>query len=160
MAIQNLTLFMPRRNRDGSLSSICRTCFSTIGPRRYKEELEEMEDIHVCEDNPSSRRYSEEKLATPQTDAHASRLLHRMDRPEGAEEHDIERMRWELEPDEEVMNASAEFCAIYGGCAKCKRWATVKQLRPFSKPGSVPDDVPSNRLVRCVHWCHKDGPVN
>jgi hypothetical protein len=41
--------FPHRLNRDGTVDSICRSCFATIARERDKAELARCEAIHVCE---------------------------------------------------------------------------------------------------------------
>jgi hypothetical protein len=42
-------LFPHRRNRDGSMESICPGCFLSVGRAQTEVELKLFEDKHVCE---------------------------------------------------------------------------------------------------------------
>ena len=40
--------FAHRPNRDGTIDSICRCCFVTIGTSTWESDLERMESTHLC----------------------------------------------------------------------------------------------------------------
>ena len=56
MALHRLSPFMPKQNRDGSMSAICTTCFQTIGKVAKDADLRPLEAAHVCEVTPLSMR--------------------------------------------------------------------------------------------------------
>ncbi len=41
--------FAHRANRDGTIDSICKTCFVTVGTAEETAALEELESDHKCE---------------------------------------------------------------------------------------------------------------
>ena len=56
MMYQTAPFFPHRRNKDGSLDSICLKCFATIGSQRTEAELTELDEAHVCSSTPLYRR--------------------------------------------------------------------------------------------------------
>jgi hypothetical protein len=38
-----------RTNRDGTINSICPHCYRTIGTSTWEADLEEIEQVHICE---------------------------------------------------------------------------------------------------------------
>jgi hypothetical protein len=59
MALHRLSPFMLKQNRDGSMSSICTTCFQTIGKVARKSDLRPLEAAHVCKVTLLSKRMRE-----------------------------------------------------------------------------------------------------
>jgi hypothetical protein len=53
--------FAHRANRDGTIDSICRCCFVTIGTSTWESDLERMESTHLC--NPARVSYYEKTQA-------------------------------------------------------------------------------------------------
>jgi hypothetical protein len=49
MAVSNAVLFPRRQNRDGSLDSICITCFATVASAPTSAELSAYDEKHVCD---------------------------------------------------------------------------------------------------------------
>jgi hypothetical protein len=41
--------FAHRTNTDGTIDSICKTCFATVGNKRDSLHLKELEDAHTCD---------------------------------------------------------------------------------------------------------------
>ena len=56
MTYQIAPFFPHRRNKDGSLDSICLKCFATVGSQMTEAELTELDEAHVCSSTPLSRR--------------------------------------------------------------------------------------------------------
>jgi hypothetical protein len=65
MAPENLAPFLPRRNKDGSFSSICTICFVTIGGVWDKIELRNLELSHVCVESPLTLRFRKRHPSDP-----------------------------------------------------------------------------------------------
>jgi hypothetical protein len=49
MATLDIPLFHRRKNRDGSLDSICTTCFATVASAPTSAELLTHDERHVCD---------------------------------------------------------------------------------------------------------------
>jgi hypothetical protein len=49
LAAPQIILFPHRQNRDGSLDSICITCFATVGSASTDAELSDFDKKHVCD---------------------------------------------------------------------------------------------------------------
>ena len=47
--------FAYRRNRDGSIDSICLTCYLTAATAHNEAELHEQEKFHDCQGRPSKK---------------------------------------------------------------------------------------------------------
>lgn len=56
MAYKTAPFFPHRRNKDGSLTSICLNCFGTVASHKTEEELQEEDKRHVCVSSVLSRR--------------------------------------------------------------------------------------------------------
>jgi hypothetical protein len=64
MTYQTAPFFPHRRNKDGSLDSICLKCFETVGSQRTEAELTELDEAHVCNSTPLSRRNERASLTS------------------------------------------------------------------------------------------------
>lgn len=42
--------FAHRTNPDGTIDSICKTCFATVGTSEQEEYLKAIEDVHACDE--------------------------------------------------------------------------------------------------------------
>jgi hypothetical protein len=73
---------------------------------------------------------------------------------------DGEDLEWIPEPEKQTTVFTAECCNVFGGCSKCKGIASAGQLRYASKPGFIPDSVPDDQAVFCLHRCHDHATVN
>lgn len=49
-------MYPHRRNKDGSLDSICLRCFATVAHAQLEEELIQHEQVHQCQDTPLTNR--------------------------------------------------------------------------------------------------------
>lgn len=56
MAYTEAPFYPHRRDKDGSFSSICLTCFATVAIKMTEADLMEEEKKHVCISSPISRR--------------------------------------------------------------------------------------------------------
>jgi hypothetical protein len=65
MALHKVSPFMPKQNKDGSKSSICTTCFKTIGNVTIEADLRPLEVSHVCAAPLSTR------VINPQSDGNS-----------------------------------------------------------------------------------------
>ena len=61
MALDRLSPFMPKVNKDGSFSAICTICFQTVGRVEDQGELLCLQRAHICEDSPLTQRFNEGK---------------------------------------------------------------------------------------------------
>jgi hypothetical protein len=62
MTYQSAPFFPHRRNPDGSLTSICLTCFAMVASHKTEEELVEYDKKHICEGMPLSQRGSPDRV--------------------------------------------------------------------------------------------------
>ena len=56
MTFQMAPFFPHRRNKDGSFTSICLTCFATVASHMTEEKLNEQDKNHVCVKSNLSER--------------------------------------------------------------------------------------------------------
>lgn len=63
MTYQRAPFFPHRRNPDGSLTSICLTCCSTVASHKTEEELVELDKKHICETAILSQRGAPEAIS-------------------------------------------------------------------------------------------------
>jgi hypothetical protein len=48
MTYRSIPFFPHRRNRDGTLNSICLVCLATVASQKAEDELKELDKRHVC----------------------------------------------------------------------------------------------------------------
>jgi hypothetical protein len=68
-------------------------------------------------------------------------------------------LEWIPAPERQATVFTTGFCHVFGGCSECKGIASAGQLRYSSKPGFVPDNIPDEQAIFCLHWCHDDSQV-
>ena len=62
MFTQRAVFYPHKRNSDGSIDSICLTCFATIASARTEQELLESDKRHICKPSALSQRFNRQML--------------------------------------------------------------------------------------------------
>jgi hypothetical protein len=72
MTLGNRLSFMHRSNEDGTVDSICKTCFATVATERSEAALERYESKHVCDSHRLERLRPQRDWLIPKSDDSAA----------------------------------------------------------------------------------------